>query len=133
MFSILKPTPTTHETARADGDQRPRRVVRPSVDISEEDNAFLLVADLPGCDENGVDISVEHGVLTLRATPKDVAPAGLPARLRERGDRRYERSFVLPDAIDREAVPARKRNGVQAVTLPNAAAAKPQKITVNAG
>jgi HSP20 family protein len=133
MFNLLSRKDTVHDTTTEPAAQRPRRVVHPPVDIREDDGAFLLVADLPGCDESGVDITVERGVLTLRATPKDVAPAGLPALMRERGDRRYERSFVLPDAINREAVAARMRDGVLSVTLPKAAAARPQRITVNAG
>ena len=133
MFSLKRNEPITANATAEPADQRPRRVVRPPVDIREEEGAFLLVADLPGCDERGVDITVERGVLTLRATPKDHAPKGLPALVRERGDRLYERSFVLPDAIDRDGVAARMRDGVLAVTLPKAPAARPQRIAVNAG
>lgn len=133
MFSLKRNEPITANPTTEPADQRPRRVVRPPVDIREEDGSFILIADLPGCDERGVDITVERGVLTLRATPKDQAPGGLPALVRERGDRLYERSFVLPDAIDRDGVAAQMRDGVLAVTLPKAPAARPQRIAVNAG
>jgi len=132
MFNLKRNETLTAKPAEA-ADQRPRRVVAPVVDIREDEGSYQIVADLPGCDQSGVDITVERGVLTLRATPKDQAPSGLPALLRERGDRRYERSFVLPDAIDREGVTAQMRDGVLAVTLPKAPAARPQRIAVNAG
>jgi len=47
MFSLKRNEPITANATAEPADQRPRRVVRPPVDIREEEGAFLLVADLP--------------------------------------------------------------------------------------
>lgn len=134
MFSLLKKaepktaTPVTEPT-RETG---PRRVVSPRTDIREETDAVVLLIDVPGCDQHGVEITAAEGVLTVRATPQRIAPTGFQPLWSERDERVYERSFTLPDALDASAASAQVKHGVLTLRLPKASEARPRRIAVSA-
>lgn len=110
---------------------RARRVFMPRADIYEMPEAIVLVADMPGVDEKGVDITLEKNVLTIsgHVEPEKVAEnARLAYEEYEVGD--YQRVFTLSDEVDREHIEAALKNGVLRVTLPKAGAAKTKKISV---
>jgi HSP20 family molecular chaperone IbpA len=110
---------------------RARRVFMPRADIYEIPEAIVLVADMPGVDEKGVDITLEKNVLTIsgHVEPEKVAEnARLAYEEYEVGD--YQRVFTLSDEVDREHIEAALKNGVLRVTLPKAGAAKTKKISV---
>jgi HSP20 family molecular chaperone IbpA len=112
---------------------RARRVFMPRADIFETADAIVLVADMPGVDEKGVDITLEKNVLTIsgHVEPEKVAEnARLAYEEYEVGD--YQRVFTLSDEVDREHIEAALKNGVLRVTLPKAGAAKTKKISVKA-
>jgi HSP20 family molecular chaperone IbpA len=112
---------------------RARRVFMPRADIYEIPEAIVLVADMPGVDEKGVDITLEKNVLTIsgHVEPEKVAEnARLAYEEYEVGD--YQRVFTLSDEVDREHIEAALKNGVLRVTLPKAGAAKTKKISVKA-
>ena len=112
-------------------DTRPGPVFRPDVDILEDADAYLILADMPGTREDQVDVRLDQGVLTLDATPSEPADEH---RLRH-GEFRsggYHREFRISDDIDAEQVSARMRNGVLELRLPKTAAKKPRRITVQA-
>ena len=112
---------------------RARRVFMPRADIYEMPEAIVLVADMPGVDEKGVDITLEKNVLTIsgHVEPEKMAEnARLAYEEYEVGD--YQRVFTLSDEVDREHIEAALKNGVLRVTLPKAGAAKTKKISVKA-
>lgn len=110
-----------------------RRVFVPLVDIVETDQALLLYADVPGVDEMGLDVTVEKNILTIKGAVKEEIPAGFNLNYEEYGVGDYERSFTLPNEIDREGIEAAIRDGVLKVTLPKAKQAVAKKVTVTAG
>ena len=111
-----------------------RKVFVPVVDILETEEALLLVSDLPGVDESGVDVTVEKNILTIKGVIKDEdVPSGFKLSHEEYGVGDYERSFTLPNEIDREGIQATMRDGVLRLTLPKAKQAVAKKITVAAG
>jgi HSP20 family molecular chaperone IbpA len=112
---------------------RERMVFIPRTDIHEQDEALVLVADMPGVDENTVAINVERRVLTVigRVAPEQVANHRLAYSEYETGD--FERSFTLAEEVDVEKIEATVKNGVLRLVLPKAEAAKPKKIAVKAG
>ena len=110
-----------------------RRVVAPDVDIWEQDHALVVTAEMPGCDQDSVDITLERGTLTIRGTPSGETPEGFTLVYREYEPVAYERSFALPDQIEREGVTAVVRHGVLTLTLPKAKAVQPRRIAVQAG
>ncbi|MBA3684773.1 MAG: Hsp20/alpha crystallin family protein [Planctomycetes bacterium] len=124
-------TATEERTVSNEGTQRRRRA--PAVDIWEQDHALVVTADLPGCDEASVEITLEKGVLTLRGTPTSDYPEGFTLVYGEYEPAEYVRTFTLPDEIDRSGVSAVVRNGVLTLTLPKAKEVQPRRIAVKAG
>jgi HSP20 family molecular chaperone IbpA len=109
-------------------DQRPR--MAPAVDIYENADEVLLVADLPGVDKDSIDIRLEKGELTIEGKRRK-APEGsaLAAEFRSLD---FRRAFLVPRGINPEGIAADMANGVLRVHLPKAAALKPRQITVKA-
>ena len=109
----------------------------PPVDIYEHEDRFELYMDLPGVDPNGVEITLEGGVLTVSgerthyAGPRDANDRGELMR-NERGHGRFYRRFVLPDSVDSERVKATNRHGVIELTIPKQAKALPRRIEIAA-
>lgn len=110
---------------------RTRPVVAPRVDIYENRQEFLLVADLPGVKSDDLQIQVENAELTLEATRQ--VPAAGNEILSEQGYADYRRAFVLPQGIDREKIDAELKEGVLRLHLPKAEALRPRQIQVRSG
>lgn len=122
------------EATPAQGERtRPTRVYIPRVDIIENEKAILLVADLPGVDEQGVDITVEKNSLTIRGTLSTDIPEGCSPGYCEYGIGDFERTFTISSEIDREGIEARMKDGVLRLTLPKAKQALTKKISVVPG
>src|SRR4051812_8941822 len=94
------------------------RTFTPTVDIRENADAYFLVADVPGATPEGVDLTVEQGVLTLRASVPARDPEGARRVVREYGIGSYERSFRIGEGIDTQKISADLKNGVLTLTLP---------------
>jgi HSP20 family protein len=112
---------------------RDRRVFSPRADIIETADHYLVVADIPGADENSVSITLEKNVLSIEAHTETAAPEGFSLILSEYGLGDFARSFVLSDQIDREKIEASVKNGVLRLVLPKSGPAKAHAIKVNAG
>lgn len=92
----------------------------PAVDIYETEDALVMVADMPGVDEENLQIEIERGVLTLEG---DFG--------RDEGYRtEYYRQFKLSDRFDAEAGEAALKDGVLTLKLPKSEVEKPKKIPV---
>ena len=106
------------------------KVFVPQVDILESENQILLVADLPGVDQEGLDITLEKNVLTIRGTVKSHGPEGYQLAYAEYEVGNFERAFTVSNDIDRQGIDAVVKDGVLRLTLPKAKHAVTQKITV---
>jgi len=122
-------TPENRTAAREP--QRPERRgwLQPQVNIVEEQDGFLLEAEMPGVNKDGLEVLVEGNDLTIIGRRSEQLDA---AQLvyRESYDRDYRRSFELDPAIDAGRISARMENGVLFLRLPKAEKLKPRKITV---
>ena len=106
----------------------------PAVDIHEEQERYVISADVPGVDPASIDVSMENGVLTIsgeRRSERSEERAG-GARRVERVYGNFYRRFALPDTADAEHVEARSVNGVLEVVIPKKAQVQPKKIKVGA-
>ncbi len=110
----------------------PVRTVAPLVDVFENAEEVLVVADVPGVGVDGVDVRVENGTLTLQAKHPSRQEQSGPALAREYDEVDRARSFRIPDGIDTGRISAEARNGTVLVRLPKVAAVKPRKIDVRA-
>jgi HSP20 family protein len=106
------------------------KVFVPQVDIVESEDRILLVADLPGVDQEGIEVTLEKNVLTLRGAVKPQAPEGYSLGYSEYSVGNFERAFTVSNDIDRQAIEAVIKDGVLKLTLPKAKHAVTQKITV---
>lgn len=112
---------------------RPGRVFVPAVDILENEEEIIVLADMPGVSSKNVDIDLRESVLTIegRITPVEGEKEVTVYREFDWGD--YLRQFTLSDAIDQEKITAKMDQGVLRLTLPKAEKRKPQKIQVTVG
>ncbi|HPT16856.1 MAG TPA: Hsp20/alpha crystallin family protein [Kiritimatiellia bacterium] len=102
----------------------------PRVDVRENAEGFVVVADLPGADEKSVEATVQKNVLTIEGWTQLEKPQGGEELGREFGAGRFRRDFALPDAVDPERIQARAKNGVLTVTIPKKDEVKARKIQV---
>ena len=108
------------------------RTFIPRVDIYETENSVVLLADMPGVDENSVDITLEKNILTINGFAGPQAPDNFEPAYAEYRIGNYERTFALSDEVDREQIEATVKNGVLRLVMPKAEAAKTRKISVKA-
>jgi HSP20 family protein len=104
----------------------------PAVDIHEEDDRYLLTADIPGVNRKDIEITLEEGVLTVkgeRNTRNEVAEQGY--RRRERSHGTFMRQFTLPDTVNTTDISAYATDGVLKITIPKQEKPEVKKITVS--
>jgi HSP20 family protein len=111
---------------------RNRRVFVPRVDIYETPEAIVLIADMPGVDETGVDITLEKNILTIVGQAKASDNKGYSIAYAEYDAGDYERAFTISDEVDRDRIEATVKNGVLKVVLYKAKSAKARKIAIKA-
>lgn len=104
------------ETEVTPREARNVRWFRPPIDVFESDDAFRVDVDVPGVTAENLELTVDHGVLTVEAV-----------RSESRG---WRRQLRLTEGIDVENIDARLEAGVLSLTLPKAAAARPRRIEV---
>ncbi len=91
------------------------------VDISEDETAFHIQAELPGLSRENIALGVEDDVLTIKAERKNESEEKNKNYHRiERSYGSFSRSFNLGEMIDQEKIGASYDNGVLHVTLPKA-------------
>jgi HSP20 family protein len=105
----------------------------PAVDIHEEEQRFVLRADLPGVKPADIEITAEKGVLALRGTRnfEQKKDDGHYSRV-ERVSGKFVRSFTLPENVQTDAIKAAFKDGVLELTIPKQAKPEPRKIEVQA-
>lgn len=111
-------------------EQEQIEVRRPAADIVASETEIALVLDIPGVRENGVDVTIEKNILTVKAVPSARNADGRRLLYAECGTGEYRRSFSLPDDADKENISASLKDGVLRVRLPKIAPAT-RRITVN--
>jgi HSP20 family protein len=106
-----------------------RRAVAPPVDVFENADELLIVADVPGVASDGINLQVENDTLTLQAK-RPVEGETAPALVREYDEVDFATTFRIPAGIDAAAIVAETKKGTLVVRLPKMAAAKARKVQV---
>ena len=107
----------------------------PRVNVSETDKEIEITAELPGVEENQIDVNLVGDMLTIKAEKKsEEEKTDKDYHVVERSYGKFERSMRLPCEVDAKEVKADFKNGVLTVKLPKSpeVKAKTQKITVQA-
>jgi HSP20 family protein len=117
---------STQTMQRRDGNQAEKMAERatyaPPVDIYENKDEILIVADVPGVTRDDLAIHFDKDQLTIQAHRPAVSEQAFD----------YQRTFVVPRGIDVERIGATLLAGVLKLTLPKSAAMKPRQIAVTA-
>jgi HSP20 family protein len=126
---------TTSNLARPQS-SAPERVkeqvtVAPFVDVYENKDELLLIADVPGAAKDGISVHFDKGELTIEARRVDETK-GTPLAAESRPCD-YFRAFTVPQGIDASRIDAQLSAGVLRLRLPKSDAAKPRRIEVKVG
>jgi HSP20 family protein len=123
---VEQQAPAVQEATRAED-----RHIAPPVDIFEDKDGLVVVADLPGATTEALDVRVDQGVLTIEARTGHVAP-GTPIH-REYQLVSFFRQFQLPERVSVAQIGADLKNGVLTLHLPWAPEVRPRSIQVKSG
>lgn len=102
----------------------------PSVDITEDKEAFLIKAELPEVKKEDIKVSVDKGVLTLSGERKTEEKDEKKHRI-ERFYGSFTRSFALPDNVDVNNINAEYKEGMLYLNLLKTAEAKPRSLEID--
>jgi HSP20 family protein len=105
----------------------------PSVDIDEEDDKYLIKADLPGVDKKDIEVNLDNGVLSIRGekhTEKESGKEGSKRHRTERFHGTFARSFTLPTEVRADKIEANYKDGVLNLVIPKAEEARPRAIDI---
>ena len=105
----------------------------PAVDVIEQNEGFVLRADLPGVDADNIDINMENGTLSIsgvRAVDETGEAEGV--KRIERASGKFYRRFNLPETADAESITAKTANGILEIRIPKQAEIQARRITVEA-
>jgi HSP20 family protein len=109
------------------------KIFTPKVDIYETPETMVLIADVPGADENSVEVILDKNVLKIQGTVAQVEPQEHRLYYAEYDVGDYQRTFTLSEDVDRDKIEASVKNGVLRVVLHKAAPVKAKKIAIKAG
>jgi len=116
-----------------DGQQLSSMAFGPPVDFEDKDDEVVVVAEIPGFDENDVQIEVMDNRLILRGQKNlDNEERGSNYYRLERGVTEFTRVIPLPPGVDADNARAKFKNGLLRVVLPKAEDARAKRIEVQA-
>ena len=103
--------------------------LQPKMDISEEDEKYVVTVDIPGLTKEDVGIKVESGMVKIEGERK--AEQQGKYRHAERAFGKFMRVFSLPDDVEAEGITAKVANGVLELQLPKSKKAQPREIKIS--
>jgi HSP20 family protein len=90
----------------------------PPVDVYETPDRYVITAEVSGLGRQDIDIQLQDGKLLLTGERPPRASQGERFDRVERGHGKFARAFVLPGAVDAEAITADLRDGVLKIEVP---------------
>jgi HSP20 family protein len=113
-------------------DESMSAVWSPRMDLTESDENYHLLVDLPGISKKDVTISVEDNRLTIRGERRDESREESENMVRmERTFGSFYRSVRLPKSVNEDKIKATFTNGVLSVDIPKTEKSKPKRITIS--
>ena len=107
--------------------------VSPSVDITENQTAYTITAELPGLDNDDIALDLSDGILTLSGQKKYEKQRNDDdnVHVMERSYGSFQRSFRLPISVEQDSIKAEFNKGVLKVLLPKSAKAQEQQRKIH--
>lgn len=119
------------EFAQDDSDEVVQSRWLPVVDVSENEDAYLIHAEVPGMVKKDIKITLQENVLTVSGEKRiDREKKNHNYHLVERSHGLFSRSFTLPSKVESDKIKADFKDGVLNVTVPKAAEAKAREIEI---
>jgi HSP20 family protein len=128
MKEVTKTEQRTPATQRNEG--KYQEALAPDVNIYETKEGYILEAEMPGVNKEGLEITLDDNELTI-VGHRTANPLLGAALFKESRDADYRRVFELDPAIDKSKVNAKMEQGVLMLTLPKSERVKPRKISVD--
>ncbi|MEA2002886.1 MAG: Hsp20/alpha crystallin family protein [Actinomycetota bacterium] len=110
---------------------RPANQWMPRVDVFDRDNDLVIRTEVPGVDAESIDVTVEGGTLTIkggRSFKSEETEHNYHRKEIFEGS--FERTILLPEGIDPEAVTAASEDGILEIRIPKRPEILPRKVTV---
>ena len=123
-------TTAPRESPQTDEGDQALEYVTPEVNICETSEGYVLEAEMPGVNKDGLEITLEGTEITILGRREHETVPG-ESLLRERQVADFRRVFEFDPAIDTGKISAKMNQGVLTVTLPKSEQVKPRKITVS--
>ncbi len=121
---------TLQKEPRTDQNRTTTEYVSPAVNISETQDGYVLQAEMPGVNKEGLEITLEGNEIIIVGHRRPDRPAG-QALFVESYHADFRRVFELDPAIDTSKISAHMDQGVLTLTLPKSEKVKPRKIKVD--
>ncbi len=103
----------------------------PRVDVLDRDKDLVVRTAVPGVDPEDIDITVEGGTLTVKGSRSLSSEESTENYHRkEIHEGSFERTIMLPDGIDPEAVTATSKDGILEISIPKRPEVLPRKVNV---
>jgi len=103
----------------------------PAVDVIQEADRFVIIADLPGMKREDIDITLNGNTLSISGEKKFENETKEGSYFRsERYSGRFHRSLEMPHSVDSSRIEATYKDGVLTIGLPKSEEAKPKQIKV---
>jgi HSP20 family protein len=125
-FSVMRDFDRLFEAA-----DKPLNRWMPRVDVLDRDDALLVRTEIPGVDPESIDVTVESGTLTIKGSRNFQSEENTENYHRkEIFEGSFERTILLPEGVDAEAVTAASRDGILEISIPKRPEVLPRKISV---
>lgn len=121
---------TEKRVVRRDESAEELQTLLPRVDVFENKDGILLVADMPGVPKDKLELRVENDTLLIEGEIAPDTPENMEAVYAEVRLSRYRRAFSLSSELDTSRIDAQLRDGVLNLRIPRHAHAQPRKIEV---
>jgi HSP20 family protein len=118
------------ESSKTTERAQPAEFVVPEVNIFETQEGYVLEAEMPGVNKDGLEITIAGNEITIVGQRANEVASG-EALFQERSTADFRRVFELDPAIDTSKINAKMNQGVLTLTLPKSEEVKPRRITVN--
>ncbi len=112
---------------------RERQCLVPKTDIYESDDMIVILADIPGVDQDSLDITLDKSILSIDAYNSSSEDNDFSVTYSEYVPGDYHRKFRLAEEINADKIEAIVADGVLELRLPKAEEVKIKKIPIKAG
>lgn len=107
----------------------------PAIDVHENEDSYLIKADLPGINKDDIEVKLDNGILTIKAETHSEDKQEEDGKLirQERHFGQYIRQLSVGSDIDPQAIKASFDNGVLSLSLPKVRHQPPEGVMIDVG